>query len=59
MSEIVNLNKIRKDRERTAKKLEADQNARRFGRTKAERLVEAAREIKLKRHLDQQKFEDE
>ena len=59
MSDIVNLNKIRKDRERTAKKLEADQNARRFGRTKAERLVEATREAKLKRHLDQQKFEDE
>lgn len=59
MSEIVNLNKVRKDRERTAKKTEADQNARRFGRTKAERLSDATREAKLKRHLDQQKFEDE
>lgn len=59
MSEIVNLNRVRKDRERTAKKLEADQNARRFGRTKAERLAEAAREGQLKRHLDQLKFEDE
>ncbi|SLN11238.1 DUF4169 family protein [Pseudooctadecabacter jejudonensis] len=59
MSEIVNLNKLRKDRARTARKAEADQNARKFGRTKAERLADAAREAKLKRHLDQQKFEDE
>ncbi len=59
MSEIVNLNKVRKDRERTAKKTEADQNALRFGRTKAERLAEAAREAKLRTHLDQQRFEDE
>lgn len=59
MSEIVNLNKVRKDRERTAKKQEADQNARRFGRTKAERLAEAAREEKVRRHLDHLKFEDE
>ncbi|MCF2903696.1 DUF4169 family protein [Octadecabacter sp. CECT 8868] len=59
MSEIVNLNKFRKDRDLTAKKLEADQNARKFGRTKAERLAEAARETALQRHLDQQKFEDE
>lgn len=59
MTEIVNLNKVRKDRDRTAKKAEADQNARRFGRTKAERLADAAREDRAKRQLDQLKFEDE
>jgi len=59
MSDVVNLNKVRKDRERTAKKTQADQNARRFGRTKAERLADAAREDRVKRHLDQLKFEDE
>jgi len=59
MSEIVNLNKVRRDRERLARKTEADQNARRFGRTKAERLVEAVQSEQLKRHLDRLKFEDD
>jgi len=59
MSEIVNLNKVRKDRERLARKTEADQNARRFGRTKAERLAEAVQSEQLKRHLDRLKFEDD
>ncbi len=59
MSEIVNLNKVRKDRERTEKKAEADLNARKFGRTKAERLAEAALEAQAKGRLDQLKFEDE
>ncbi|AKS46305.1 protein of unknown function [Octadecabacter temperatus] len=59
MSEVVNLNKVRKDRERTEKKAEADLNARKFGRTKAERMAEAAREAQAKGRLDQLKFEDE
>jgi len=59
MSEIVNLNRFRKDRDLKAKKAEADQNAAKFGRTKAERLAEAAREAKAKARLDQLKFEDE
>lgn len=59
MSEIVNLNKARKDRERTQKKAEADQNAAKFGRTKAERLADAARDAQAKARLDQLKFEDE
>lgn len=56
---VVNLNKIRKDRERTAKKAEADLNAAKHGRTKAERLAEAARNAKARARLDQMKFEDE
>lgn len=56
---VVNLNKFKKARDLTAKKTEADQNARKFGRTKAERLAEAAREARAKRQLDQLKFEDE
>ncbi|PVA06134.1 DUF4169 family protein [Thalassorhabdomicrobium marinisediminis] len=59
MSEIVNLNKVRKARDLTAKKAEADLNAVKFGRTKAERLAEAALEAKAKARLDQLKFEDE
>lgn len=59
MSSVVNLNKIRKDRERTAKKADADRNAAKFGRTKAERLAEAARDARANGRLDQLKFEDE
>ncbi len=59
MTEIINLNKVRKDRDRTAKKTEADQNALRHGRTKAERLAEAARDARARVRLDQLKFEDE
>lgn len=59
MSEIINLNRFKKNRERTAKKAEADQNAAKFGRTKAERLAEAARDARAKAQLDQLKFEDE
>lgn len=56
---VVKLNKIRKDRDLKAKKTEADQNARKFGRTKAERLAEAARDAQTSARLDQLKFEDE
>lgn len=56
---VTNLNKVKKDRERTAKKTEADQNARKFGRTKAERMAEATRDSQAKRQLDQLKFEDD
>ncbi|MDE0969275.1 MAG: DUF4169 family protein [Octadecabacter sp.] len=59
MTQIINLNKTKKDRERTAKKADADMNARKFGRTKAERLAEAARQGFAKQQLDQLKFEDE
>lgn len=59
MSDTINLNKVRKDRERAEKKAEADLNARKFGRTKAERMAEAAREAQAKGRLDQLKFEDE
>ncbi len=59
MTKIVSLNKTKKDRERTAKKAEADVNARKFGRTKAERMAETARQGLAKQQLDQLKFEDE
>ena len=56
---IVNLNKIKKARELTAKKPEADVNATKFGRTTAERLAATARAGRDKSQLDQLKFEDE
>ena len=58
-SRPVNLNQARKARTRAEEKRLADENAVRFGRTKAERLLEAARNEQARSRLDQLKFEDE
>ena len=55
---VTNLNKARKARDRAAEKAQADANALKHGRTKAERLLEAARAEKAKRALDGAKFEE-
>jgi len=59
MSEIVNLRQARKARDRAEQKARADENAARHGRTKAERLREAAEADRLRRGLDAHRFEDE
>ena len=56
---IVNLNKARKVKLRAEEKASADENAVRFGRTKAERVLEAANVAKTSARLSQLKFEDE
>ncbi len=59
MSETpVNLNRVRKERLREERKARADANAAKFGRTKAERVLEATREAKARRHLDGHLFEE-
>lgn len=55
----VNLNKVRKTRARAEAKAKADENAIRFGRTKAQQLLDAARAEKARAQLDQLKFDDE
>jgi hypothetical protein len=55
----VNLNHVRKERDRAAAKAKADENAIRFGRTKAERVLEAARAKLSEDRLSQTRFEDE
>jgi hypothetical protein len=57
MSEIVNLNKARKAKGRTADKAIAEANRVRFGRTKGEKAAAEADAAKLARHLDQTKRE--
>ncbi|MFZ0099637.1 MAG: DUF4169 family protein [Gemmobacter sp.] len=52
MAEVVNLNRFRKDRQRAEKRAEADANAARFGRTKAEKDLEKQRAAKAARELD-------
>ena len=58
-SNIVNLNKARKAKQKLDAKKKADENALRYGRSKAERLIDAAQNKAAKRRLDQLKFDDE
>lgn len=55
---VVNLNKARKARDRAEEKAQADASALKHGRTKAQRLLEAARAEKARRALDGAKFEE-
>ncbi|SFR38473.1 protein of unknown function [Yoonia tamlensis] len=55
----INLNQARKARTRAEAKAKADENAIRFGRTKAEQLLDAAREQQASDRLSQLKFDDE
>ena len=56
---VVNLNSVRKDRDRAADKAKADANAVKHGRTKAQRLLETARADHARKTLDQAKFDTE
>lgn len=49
---IVSLSRARKARARADRKRQADENAARFGRSRAEREAEAARADKARRDLD-------
>ncbi len=57
MAELVNLNRARKTRDRAASETKAAENRARFGRTKAERKLEAAQADKAARDLDAGKRE--
>ncbi len=59
MSTVTNLNKFRKQKTRAEEKAQADANAVKFGRTKAERLLDASREDQARKRLDQLRFEDD
>lgn len=50
--DVINLGRVRKQRARDEKRRTADANAARFGRTKAERDLEAARLRAEAAHLD-------
>lgn len=52
MEKPINLNKARKTRARATKRLEADENAVKFGRTRAEKAREKAEAEKRDRDLD-------
>ena len=55
MSTPVNLNKVRKERARAEKRVRADENAVKFGRSKAEKQREKAKADKASRFIDAHK----
>ncbi|OSQ51239.1 DUF4169 family protein [Marivita geojedonensis] len=52
MSNVTNLNQFRKTKARAEKRAKADENAVKFGRTKAQKALEKAQAEKAKRDLD-------
>jgi hypothetical protein len=59
MTTPTNLNRYRKEKAKADAKVRADANAAKHGRTKAERLLDAARTEKARAMLDRHKIEDE
>lgn len=55
----INLNQARKAKTRAEAKAKADENAIRFGRTKAEKVLDAVRAEQARDRLAQLKFEDD
>lgn len=58
MAEILNLNQARKAKAKTDAETRAVENRAKFGRTKADKTLDAARADKLKRDLDGAKREE-
>ena len=58
MSEIVNFNKFRKDKARADKKARADENAVKFGRTKAEKSRDKIEQTRQDKQHDGHKLEE-
>lgn len=56
---IINLNHKRKAKAREDKQKQAENNRRKFGRTKEEKQLEKARAEKLRKHIDAHKMDSE
>lgn len=57
MADVINLNRTRKSKARDAARVKASENRAAFGRTRAERELEAARAEKAARELEARKRE--
>jgi len=55
----VNLNRVRKQKARAADKARADENSARFGRSKAQKILEETRADKARRTLDLHRREED
>ena len=58
MSNVVNLNRFRKKKERAEDERRAAENREKFGRTKAEKEKDASSLEKQERHVDGHKLDD-
>ncbi len=58
MEKPVNLNRYRKEKARAEKKARADRNAVTFGRTKAEKDLDKARNAQVVKRLDEHKRDE-
>ena len=58
MSDIINFNKFRKDKARAQKKARADENAVKFGRSKAEKSRDKIEHSRQDSKLDNHKLDD-
>lgn len=59
MVEPINLNKFRKAKARAEKEQRAAENRAKFGRTKAEKAADEARDKKLKQDVDSAKLDED
>ena len=57
MGDVINLNRFRKSRDKAARAQDADANRRKFGRTKAEKVIEESEDARRKALLDGAKRE--
>ncbi|WP_020043373.1 DUF4169 family protein [Salipiger mucosus] len=58
MSNVINLNRFRKQKARDEKRATADENAAKHGRSKAEKAQERARTERAERDLDGAKLDE-
>jgi len=58
MSEPINLNKQRKAAAKDKDRRQAEANSLKYGRSKAERILEATRNENVRAALDRHRFED-
>ena len=58
MAKVVNLSRARKTRARDDRRKHADENAVKFGRTKAQKSLEDNEKSKIERNLDGHKTEN-
>ncbi len=57
MSNPINLNKVRKERDRSSRRARADENAVQFGQTKTQKEALKARAAQIARNLEAHKRE--
>ena len=58
MAEIINLRNVRKQKARAEKDAKAGENRALFGRTKAEKLKQAAEKTQAERHIEGHKKDE-